>query len=143
LIDAIKIFNIKSEEIFLKIFFENLPQSQCALENLSNYEIYNLYKNLETVDLALQYAIYNEKSAKFYFEKLKNIKPEITGADLMAQGFEQGKPEITGADIMEQGFEQGRIIGEILNSILKEKLNDPSKFKKKQDEIDFVIKNFS
>lgn len=106
LILACKIFNLKTEEIFLKVFFENLPPLVKAAENASNYEIYNVYKNLKTVDLALQFAIFNDENTVFYFKKLKDIKLDITGNDLIKQGFEQGKA-----------------LGEELSRLLKEKLN--------------------
>ncbi len=106
LVESAKIFNLPSEEIFLKVFFENLPANLNAAENSSNYEIYNLYKNLKTIDLALQYAIFDDKNPIFYYEKLKDIKPDLTGDDLLKQGYKQGKA-----------------LGEALSRLLEEKLN--------------------
>lgn len=109
LFDAAKIFDIPQDEIFLKAIFESSAlqneSAKCPI-GTSNFEIYNTYKNLKIIDLALQYAIFNDKNAVFYYEKLKDIKPDITGADLIKQGYTEGKA-----------------IGDELSRLLKEKLN--------------------
>ncbi len=110
LVNAVQIFNLQPEEIFLNVFFENLPPPVKVAENASNYEIYNIYKNLKTIDLALQYAIFNDENAVFYFKKLKDIKLDITGNDLIKQGFKQGKA-----------------IGEELSRLLEIKINSVEK----------------
>ncbi len=124
LYESAEIFNICTSDIFLEAIVS--PPVEKMPQNTSNYEIYSFYKPFSTLEMALQWAIYGYNEAKFYFEKLKDIKPEITGAD-----------------IIKLGFCEGKIIGEILNCIQKEKLNNLSKFKKRQDEIDFVLKIFN
>lgn len=92
LYDSSKIFNAVKEDVFLKAIFE-CPDKAVNLQNvnLSNYEIYKSYKNLKNIDLALQYAVYDDCDTVFYYKKLKDIKPDITGDDLIKQGFKQGR----------------------------------------------------
>ena len=56
--------------------------------------------------LRSHYAIFNDGNFIFYFQKLKDIKLDISGDDLIQQGFSQGKA-----------------LGDELSRLLKEKLN--------------------
>lgn len=90
--EASIIFNVLKEEIFLKAIFDSHLYSNFSTKNhVSNFEIYNRYKNFKSTELALYYAIFDDKDTVFYFQKLKNIKPDITGDDLIKEGFVQGK----------------------------------------------------
>ncbi len=105
--EASSIFNVLKKEIFLKAIFENELYSDFLIQNhTENFEIYNQYKNLKPLDLALRYAIFNDGNVIFYFQKLKDIKLDISGDDLIQQGFSQGKA-----------------LGDELSRLLKEKLN--------------------
>ena len=112
LYDSSKIFNTAKEDVFLKAIFE-CPDKAVNLQgvNSSNYEIYKLYKNFKNIDLASQYAVYNDCDAVFYYKKLKDIKPDITGDELIKQGFKQGK---------ELGDELSRCLEIKLNSISRD-----------------------
>lgn len=107
LVQAVEIFNISSETIFLEAIFNTQKYlSAPVCKNLSNYEIYTFFKNFKDIDLALCYGISGDKKAVFFYKNLKNIKPDITGEELINAGFEQGKQ-----------------IGIELEKHLKEKLN--------------------
>ena len=91
----------------------------------NDFEIYEFFKNFNNVQLALYYFKTKDESALKYL-KIKNIKPEINGHDLKKLGFNEGK-----------------FIGIILKDVLKEKILNPNAFISKQNEIDFVLKNYS
>lgn len=109
LFEAVSIFNINPAKVFQGAIFENSKLQNPMPDGTSNYEIYNFYKTFKPLDLALQYAIFNDKNTVFYFKKLKNVKLDVTGDDLIKQGFTQGK---------ELGEELNRLLEEKLNSIL-------------------------
>lgn len=108
LYEAVSIFNVSPSEIFLGAIFENSKAHKALSFNASNYDIYNFYKPFSNKDLALHYAILDDSTSVFYFEKLKDVKPDITGDDLIKQGYTQGK---------ELGDELARRFQEKLNSI--------------------------
>lgn len=117
-------FNVPKEELLLASLFNSgnfTPVEQAALGQ-TNFEIYNCYKNLKTIDLALNYAIYNDENALYYYKDLKNVKPLVTGNDL----------------IRELNFKEGKCLGSALNFILKTKLNNPGMLKTKEDEINLI-----
>jgi len=93
LYDAVKIFEANSAEVFLDAIFENkkILENQSTIAFGSNYEIYNFFKNLSNKDLALRYAILNDKAALHFYKNLKDVKPDFTGANLLNEGFVQGK----------------------------------------------------
>jgi len=67
--EASSIFNVLKEEIFLKAIFENELYTDFSVQNpAENFEIYNQYKNLKPLDLALHYAIFNDGNVIFYFQ---------------------------------------------------------------------------
>lgn len=91
LYDSVEIFKVPSSGIFLGAIFENLCNGKPLACNISNYEIYNFYKPISNKDLALRYSILGDNTALFYFKKLKDVKSDITGEDLIKQGYTQGK----------------------------------------------------
>ncbi len=105
----------------------------CALESFfyikpkfnNNYEIYEFFKKFNNIQLALYYFKTQDKNAVKYLE-FKDTKPLINGHDLKALGFKQGE-----------------FIGRILKSILKEKVLNTNVFQTKDDEIEYVLKNYS
>jgi len=118
--DAARIFNLNFSDVFFNAFF-NSEKYVTKCNALSNYEIYKFFTNFNDVDLALQYGILNDKNGIHYYKNLRNVKLKVSGNDLLNLGFMQGKT-----------------IGEALEALLKEKLNNPSKFLTKEDEINFV-----
>jgi len=95
LYNSARIFKVPIEEIFMKAIFENPvlqenPFEKCSFDK-SNYEIYEFYKKFKNIDLAFLYALFDDVCALYYFTKLKDVKPDITGDDLLKQGFKQGK----------------------------------------------------
>ncbi len=94
---------------------------------MKNSEIYNLLKDkfIESIIFALTYVedLNLKKKLVNYLIKLRFIKPEINGNDLISLGF---KPS--------------PIFREILESILEKKLN--GELKNYEDEKDFVINNY-
>ena len=91
LYDSVEIFKVPSSGIFLGAIFENLCNGKPLACNISNYEIYNFYKPISNKDLALRYSILGDNTALFYFKKLKDVKSDITGEDLIKQGYTHGK----------------------------------------------------
>ena len=97
------------------------------LKKPTNYEIYKLLSKYEIETLLFVMAkVKNEevrKSISKYFTKLKNIKPQIRGRDLL-----------------ELGLKPGPIFGKILEAVHEAKLN--GLVKSKEDEIEFVKERF-
>lgn len=85
-----------------------------------NYSIYSYFKNKDYLSVALYGELCDLRIAKTFF-KIQNTKIQMTGKDLM-----------------ELGVPQGKIYSEILDEVLKEKLNN-GLFSKLQ-ELDFAKK---
>ena len=81
---------------------------------------YKAYSNLNKTDLAYYYYQSHDKNVITYL-KIKDIKPLITGDDLIKSGYKQGK-----------------IIGEILDCVLNYKRANKDKNFTKNDEMEFV-----
>ncbi len=92
-----------------------------------NYEIYKLISKYDTETLLyLMAKVRNERLRKAisnYFTKLKHIRPQIRGRDLI-----------------EMGFRPGPIFGKILEKLLEARLN--GLVKTKEDEIEFVKERY-
>ena len=103
------------------------PSGEALKAQMSNsrLEIYKHFKNLPQEDICLYYALTLDKKALLYQRELKDIKLNIAGRDLLALG-----------------FSKGRIIGEILDKVLRKKLAKNSTIITFEDEIDYVRKTF-
>lgn len=88
-----------------------------------NFSIFEYFNNKDYLSAVFYGIFVDKKIAQKYF-KIRNTKIEITGNDLIKEGFEQGK-----------------IFSQIQTAVLKEKLN--SGLKNKKEELDFVRKNYS
>lgn len=115
LFNSVEVFNVKSSEVFFGAVFEGSkyaenPTDNRLSKNASNYEIYNFYKTSKPIDLALHYAILDDSTAIHFYKNLKDVKLDITGNDLIKQGYAQGK---------ELGDELNRRLEAKLNSMLK------------------------
>jgi len=97
------------------------------MNELSNYQIYKLLFPYDTETLLYVMAkVKNDKLRKIisnYFTKLKHIKPQLKGKDLINMGF---KP--------------GPVFGKILETLLEARLNEL--VRSKEDEIKFVKERF-
>ncbi len=114
-------FNLTAKEIRIVESLENLLSQTISLQN--NFEIYNKFKN-EPIESVIAYCSFDsENIAQKYLTKLKDIRPSLNGNDLLHLGLSAGK-----------------IIGEILNKILEEKLNN--NLKTREEELSFVRKYF-
>lgn len=111
LYSASEIFNIPASSIFTKAVFGILEEK--TPPNGSNYELYCFFKEMDTLEIALLWAIYGYEDARFYFEKLKDIKPDTTGRDLIKAGYKEGKA---------LGDEVRRLFEEQINKIPKNRL---------------------
>ena len=123
IIDASNLFNVSQVELAKFALLNNLNSPE--INNSSDYAIYlsfNKYSNFELAQFYI-FGFYKEEVIK-YFTQLKDIKINLSGADLIALGYEQGK-----------------IIGNILNSLLEYRINSRIILTKEQ-EIDFVLNNF-
>ncbi len=91
----------------------------------SDYNIYLTFKCYSDFELAVFYIfdIYPEQVLK-YFNDLKSIALNLSGADLISLGFAQGK-----------------LIGDILDSLLEYRINS-KKILTKEEEIAFILQNF-
>lgn len=119
--EKFKLDMIFMSEFYLKIL-EDKEVSKFELENLA--QIYKTFSKMDEIDLV--YYFYKTKDDNINkFLKIKNVKLNISGADLLKLGIKQGK-----------------IIGEILDELLNEKLNNPNYFKNKKLELDWVLKKF-
>ncbi len=86
----------------------------------SNFDIYNFFKN-KPLEATITCCLFDKKTkAQKFLNELINIKPILTGKDLLSMG-----------------FSTGQIIGEILLFIIKEKLD--GKLQTKEEEINFAM----
>lgn len=114
-------FNLSAKEMKIIESLENFLNEKETPQN--NFEIYNMFKN-EPIESIIAYCIFDENNnAQKYLTELKDIKPTLSGKDLL-----------------NMGFSAGNIIGKILNKLLEEKLNN--NLQTKENEIAFVKKYF-
>lgn len=129
LCESISIFSIKKPyNIYLGAIFDNKKYKECfSVKNNEdlNFEIFNFFKDFSSYDLAIYFAIHNDKNAVYYYKKLRNIKIKTTGDDIITLGFRQGK-----------------IIGKILRELLRQKINHPESLKNKEEEKSFILSRF-
>ena len=122
-------------KIFVFLTLDMISMSDLYLKILTNKEIKKEELN-DPLDIYKTFAKYNDIDIAYYFYKTKdkNIYKYLK--------FKNIKLHITGNDLLKIGYKQGKIIGVILDSLLKEKINAPENFSKKQDELNWVTKNF-
>jgi hypothetical protein len=95
------------------------------MESLNtNYEIYKRFKTCTLPKFCLYLAVTQDKFAFKFYRELKDIKILTTGVNLLKCGYKEGKE-----------------IGEILEKLLEEKLNNDS-FENQTDEMIWVKNNF-
>ena len=122
--DVCKKFNLDFEQkkqFYISILLNN------AVEKKSFKTILDIYKYFIKFN-------FNELVYYFYKTKDKNVFEFIKIRDI--------KLNINGDDLIQLGFKQGRQIGEILDKILLRKLEKPSFFTNKQDEMTWIKNNF-
>lgn len=90
----------------------------------SKLDLQKEFSKYDLANLAYYYYKTNDSNVLEYF-KIKDVKNIISGADLLNLGYKQGVE-----------------LGNILNSLLDFKINNPSILKSKQDELNWVILNF-
>ena len=90
----------------------------------SKLDLQKEFSKYDLSNLAYYYCKTNDSNVLEYF-KIKDVKNIISGADLLNLGYKQGVE-----------------LGNILNSLLDFKMNNPSILKSKQDELNWVILNF-
>lgn len=117
---TIQLFEIEEKNKFYIMALEAFPYIKAPLKN--DFEIYEFFKKFKSTQLAFYYFKTKDENSIKYL-KIKDIKPLISGKTLI-----------------DNGFEQGEIIGQILNSILKEKILNPNNLKTVEDEINFALK---
>ena len=120
--EIIEIFKLKEKNKFYisameAPFFAGAPMRD-------DFEIYDFYKKMNEIQLALYYFKTGDKTALRYLE-IKDIKTLINGKDLI-----------------DKGFIQGPFIGIILDDILRQKILNPSLFKTKEDEMNYVLAHY-
>ncbi len=120
---ASEMFSVSQAELLKFALLGTLPVLQADLS--SDYKIYQTFKKYSDFELAKFYMcdIYSSEILNYY-TNLKDISLNLTGADLIGLGFEQGK-----------------FIGDILNSLLEYRINTKIELSR-EEEIAFVTKNF-
>ncbi len=109
-------FTRSEKKIFSDI--EYLMNNHLSVMN-TNFDIYKFFVKRTTESIIVYYLLTQRKEALKYLENLSLIRVELKGNELK-----------------EMGITNGREIGEILEEILKRKLN--GSIVKKSDEIEFV-----
>ena len=124
---ADKIFNIfcidmvSMSELYLKIL---LNEEVTSFGTLSLLETYKIFSKMQEIDLA--YYFYKTKDESVLkFLSIKDIKLQVNGRDLINSGYKQGK-----------------IFSAIFDDLLSKKLENPSLFKNKKDELTWILKNY-
>lgn len=116
------------EDVYLMGLKDNCVKSMLdsyKIENLTtNYEIYKRFKTCPLPKFCLYLAVTQDKSAFKFYRELKDVKILTTGVNLLKSGYREGSQ-----------------IGEILEKLLEEKLNNDS-FKNQTDEMIWVKNNF-
>ena len=108
-------------ELYLKILLEEKVEKYNPSDTV---DIYKTFSKLSTLNLAYYYYEFQDENILKYLQ-IKDIKPELTGSDLIK------------AD-----YKQGILIGQILDELLKQKLNTPYLYPNKKAELAWVLKNF-
>ena len=120
--DAIEKFKIKDySKVLIKYIFTepfDVPELKTRLE------IYKYFKHYNTDEICVYYANTKDERALLYFSKLKDIKLNIKGSDLLNLGYKEGKQ-----------------IGLMLDKVLEARLEENSSVSSLNDEIEFVKKN--
>lgn len=123
ILDASNIFSQPFSHIAKFILLNSFSVPEADFK--SDYDIYLFFKKYSDFELSLFYAfdVYSNQVLK-YFNDLKSIALNLSGADLIALGFAQGK-----------------LIGDILDSLLEYRINS-KKILTKEEEIAFILQNF-
>lgn len=114
--DTLK-FNLNSKEQQIIDAINDLLENKQNVQ--TNYDIYKLFKKIP-VEAIVAFCVFDKEGyAQKYLDYLIDIKPELSGKNLI-----------------DLGFSTGKIIGELLDKILEEKLY--GNIKSKEEEIIFV-----
>lgn len=99
----------------------------CEIEKIKADKPVEIYNN---------FSKFNNSNLAYYFYKTedKNV--------LLFSKYKDIKLFINGREIIKLGYKQGKIIGDILENLLNEKLTNPDNFKTPNDEINWVLKNY-
>lgn len=119
--EFLKLDMVVMSELYLKILLNEEVQ-KLNLKTL--VDIYKTFMKYSLVDLAYYYYKTTGEAVLKYFE-IKDITLNLTGGDLI-----------------KEGFKQGLIIGNILDELLNEKLNNPLLYPNKKAELNWVLKSF-
>lgn len=123
------------QNIFDKFILDMFSMSELYLKILINNDVDKLEFN-NILDVYKIFSKYQEVDLAYYFYKTKdaNVLKYLEIKDV--------KLNITGADLIKVGFEQGALIGKILETLLLEKFHAPEKFLNKQNELNWVLGTF-
>lgn len=122
--NIIKKFNLNNNEAAL-FYFSILENNEMRkIENNNRLEILNSFSKFNPSELAYYFYKTNDENTLLFLE-IKNVNLLIKGADLL-----------------DLNYPKGKLIGEILNSLLSEKLQNPQLFLSKEEEFDWVKKHY-
>jgi len=119
--DLLKLDMFEMSELYLKIIL-NIPPQKYSFAN--SVEMHKTFSKINKIDLAYYY----------YKTQDENIIKHLKTKDI--------KLHITGDDLLKSGYKKGVTIGNILNSLLNNKLENPENFKTKTQEMNWISKNF-
>jgi len=128
--------NCKNIEKIAQIFNLNLEQkANYYFQIIENKEI-EIIKNKTKFDIFNNFSKFNSQNLAYYFYKTNdsNAIEFLKIKDI--------KLNIKGQDILNLGYSKGKIIGEILDKLLAQKLEKPEVFIKKEDEINWIKTNY-
>ncbi|MBR1977312.1 CCA tRNA nucleotidyltransferase [bacterium] len=121
--DASKIFGVSASKLAKFALLNNLLEPY--IDTSSDYNLYLSLKKYSDFELATFYifGFHNDLLLK-YFNSLKDISLNLSGADLISLGFEQGK-----------------LIGDVLDNLLRYRINSKIQLTK-DEEISYILENF-
>ena len=113
--------NFINSSFYMNILKNNQPE---LIQTTSLIDIYKAFSKTDLNFLAYYFYKTQDKNAAEYL-KIKDIKLNVSGRDLIVLGYSEGKK-----------------IGEILEDLLEKKLLNPSLFTDKKTEIEYILNCF-
>lgn len=125
IIEIFKLINLNNNQkgLFYLEILKNEEKTKVKFDNLR--DIIKYYKKLDIYQIAYYYYKTNDRNVLFYLDN-KDLKINLSGKELL-----------------NLGYCSGRIIGEILDLLLEEKLKNPKNFLGIDSEINFVKEKFN
>lgn len=125
----------KIDELFKKLNLNKIEKSNFYLSILQNLPIEKFNSDNEIEFMHHLIKMPNANLAYYFYKSNdKNIEKFYS--------INKIKIQTNGKDLLNIGFKQGSIIGKILDSLLFEKVKNPTLFNSKEDELDWIEKHY-